>query len=83
MEPTWLTDWRQVVRGEFEEIPDLRVTTEQASDRWNLEASHLEAILDSLVDSGFLCRSPEGVYSSGARGPLQSIKALSLGAPPV
>jgi DNA-binding IclR family transcriptional regulator len=59
---TRLDHWLQLIRGEFQEVPDLRVTLEQAAVLWNLEPRDLELILDTFVDAGFLRRSPAGSY---------------------
>ena len=34
---TRIEDWLQVIRGEFHETPDLRVTLDQAETRWDLD----------------------------------------------
>ncbi len=59
---TRLDHWLQLIRGEFQEVPDLRVTLEQAAVLWKLEPRDLELILDTFVDVGFLRRSPAGSY---------------------
>jgi hypothetical protein len=61
--PNRLVDWLPVIHGEFEERSDLRLTVEQASERWGVDATRLEAIMDTFVDVGYLGRSPDGVYS--------------------
>jgi DNA-binding IclR family transcriptional regulator len=58
-----IVDWLQVIRGEFDEAPDLRVTVEQAVELWNVDVSTVRTILETFVDVGFLRRSPDGVYS--------------------
>lgn len=59
---TRLDHWLQLIRGEFQEVPDLRVTLEQAAVLWNLEPRDLEVLLETFVDVGFLRRSPDGSY---------------------
>ncbi len=59
---TQLDDWLQLIRGEFQEVPDLRVTLEQAAGLWNLEPRELELLLETFVDVGFLRRSSNGSY---------------------
>lgn len=49
-------------RGEYAEMPDLRLTTQQAARLWGLDAATSHAILDALVDAEFLCRMPSGAY---------------------
>jgi hypothetical protein len=58
-----LSDWVQVIRREFLESPHLRVTVDEASRVWGLEAAKLEAVLDAFVAARFLNRSAEGVYT--------------------
>ncbi len=41
---TRLDDWLSLIRGEFQKVPDLRVTLEQAAVLWNLEPRDLELI---------------------------------------
>ena len=57
-----LDEWLQLIRGEFQEVPDLRVTLEQAQGRWNLEPRDLKLMLEAFVDVGFLRRSADGSY---------------------
>ena len=45
------------IRGEFNEMPGLRLTPEQAARLWGLERAACRAILDHLVASSFLCWS--------------------------
>ena len=59
---TRLNDWLQLIRREFEEVPDLRVTLEQAEVLWKLEPRDLELILETFVDVGFLRHSSDGPY---------------------
>ena len=50
------------VRGEFEEMPDLRLTTRQAQRFWALDAAECETVLGLLVDGQYLMRTPNGVF---------------------
>jgi hypothetical protein len=52
----------QLIRSEFQEVPELRVTIEQAAVLWNLETRDLELILETFVDVGFLRRASDGSY---------------------
>ena len=49
------------VRAEFLEMPGLRLTSAQAARLWGLEAVTCEAVIDTLVHSRFLRRTPAGV----------------------
>jgi hypothetical protein len=50
------------IRGEFLEMPGLRLTVAQATRLWNIDALVCEALLESLVDARFLVRSVSGAY---------------------
>lgn len=72
-------DMLKRIRGEFLEMPGLRLRHEQAQRLWGLDAKTCSELLDILVTSGFLCRSSNGAYgrqSDGALGlPFQMAKA--------
>ena len=59
---TRLDNSLQLIRGAFQEVPALRITLEQAQERWNLEPRDLELILETFVDVGFLRHSQDGAY---------------------
>jgi hypothetical protein len=50
------------VRGEYGEMPGLRVTAAQASWLWQVEGPTCEVLLDHLVEEGFLRRRTNGYY---------------------
>lgn len=50
------------VRGEFLEMPGLRLTQTQAQRLWGLDASTCSALLAGLMDAGFLCRTRDGAF---------------------
>jgi hypothetical protein len=58
------------VRGEYSEMPGLRVTLEQACRLWQLDATTCEKLLNHLVCGGFLYKNESGFYiaSSVTRG---------------
>ena len=58
-----VADWRQMVRGEFQEIPGLHLTQRQAQRLWGLDAATCEALLDSLVQEHFLRRTSSDQYA--------------------
>ena len=49
-------------RGEFLEMPGLRLTVSQARKLWNLDATLCESLLSSLVEARFLVRLPDGAF---------------------
>ncbi len=52
-----LADAVRRVRGEFLEMPGLRLTPAQAARFWAFDASFCNEVLASLVDARFLVRS--------------------------
>ena len=61
-------DWAQIVRGEFVESPGLHVTKPQAQRLWGLDPVRCDALLEALVASGFLRRTPKGSYARADSG---------------
>ena len=57
-----VTDWLQLIRAEYLEIPGLRLTKAQVERLWNLDEVVSTAILAALVDAKFLKRMPRDVY---------------------
>lgn len=51
------------IRGEFLEMPGLRLTTGQARRLWALDSTAAEDVLRALVRSGFLQMTRDGKYS--------------------
>jgi len=69
------------IRGEFLEMPDLKITTSQACRLWNLKEPHCCEALDVLVGEGFLVRTLSGAFialPSAARPVKAAIAELSL-----
>ena len=58
------------VRNEYLEMPGLSLTLGQAQRMWQLRRTECERLLGSLVDSGFLARTPSGAFvrASGRGG---------------
>jgi len=52
----------EIVRGEYLEMPGLRLTRQQARRLWALDADTCDALLATLEGSGFLRRTREGEY---------------------
>lgn len=50
------------IRGEYQEMPGLRLTFAQACRLWQLDAATCHAVLQQLVGDRFLHRTPEGAY---------------------
>jgi hypothetical protein len=50
------------IRGEFLEMPGLRLTREQARRLWALDDTTCRWLLDALVEARFLTLQPDGRY---------------------
>lgn len=55
-------DMLRRVRGEFLEMPGLRLTEAQARRLWGLDAAMCSALLAALVDARFLFRTRDGAF---------------------
>ena len=50
------------VRGEYIEMPGLRLTTAQAQRLWGLDRASCDALLGALVDAKFLAKTRDGAF---------------------
>ena len=50
------------VKGEYLEMPGLRLTIAQAQRLWGLDRSVCDSLLGALVDSKFLFRTRDGAF---------------------
>lgn len=57
-----VTDWVQLVRSEFVEMPGLSLTKPQAQRLWGFDPLICEGVLEALVDAEFLRRTRDGFY---------------------
>ena len=57
------------IRGEYTEMPGLRVTQPQAQRLWGLDEATCRQALDGLVRTGFLRRTDAGQYLRLTEGP--------------
>ena len=51
------------IRGEYLEMPGLRLTRPQAQRLWGLDEQTCAQLLDSLADDRFLLRRGDGTYA--------------------
>jgi hypothetical protein len=65
------------VRGEFLEMPGLRLTSAQAQRLFGLDCATCAQLLESLVEERFLCVSG-GTYARLSDGPVQAVLKASL-----
>ena len=56
-------DATDLIRMEYAEMPRLQLTFLQAQRLWNLSEELCEGALHTLVRSGFLVRTCDGLYS--------------------
>jgi hypothetical protein len=56
------------VRGEYREMPGMRLTVDQAMRLWMLERGTCTKVLDSLVAARFLGRDANGRYARAHSG---------------
>ena len=60
--PDHITDWLQLIRAEYLEVPGLCLTTEQAQRLWGLDAVAMDALFAALVDVKFLRCTRQNAY---------------------
>ena len=63
------------IRGEFGEMPGLRLTLPQACRLWHLDASHCREVLERLIAEGFIHETADGAYTAVAATRGRSAKA--------
>jgi len=50
------------IRGEYMEMPGLRLSLAQAQRLWGMDAESCTIVLQLLIDASFLRRTPNGEY---------------------
>lgn len=55
------------VKGEYLEMPGLRLTAAQAQRLWGLDSQACDALLGALVDTKFLYRTRDGAFMRASR----------------
>jgi hypothetical protein len=61
-------EWNQIIRGEFLEIPGLRLTKDQIQQLWGLRADACTRVLEALLSQRFLQLTADGHYVHGPFG---------------
>ncbi len=64
------------IRGEYDEMPGLRLTFSQACRLWQLDGTTGLAVLEQLVAERFLCLTHDGVYIALAHARRKPAKAV-------
>ncbi len=54
------------IRGEFGEMPGLRLTFAQACRLWHLDPAHCRAVIEHLVAERFVHQAADGAYTAVA-----------------
>jgi hypothetical protein len=57
------TEWLQIIRAEYLEMPALALTRPQMQRLFGLDGERCNILLRELVASGFLVRRPDGNYA--------------------
>lgn len=65
------------IRGEYREMPGLRLTVRQAQRLWGLDGTTCHAVLTVLVDEGFLSVTRDGSFVALAGGELRTRTPLA------
>ena len=63
-----ITQWIHIVRGEFQEFPEMRLTKSQVQRLWSLDTLTCDALLSALIDGRFLKRTSNGLYARADAG---------------
>jgi hypothetical protein len=50
------------IRGEYREMPGLRLTVAQACRLWQVDSAICEIVIQTLVAEGFLARTASGMF---------------------
>lgn len=56
------------IRGEYREMPGMRLRLEQAMRLWSIDGATCRHVLDNLVREGFLQRDETGRYARAHSG---------------
>jgi len=63
-----IREWTRRIRAEFMEMPGLALTRRQFKRLWILDAPLCDAVLDALLESGFLRRGRDDTYCRADSG---------------
>ena len=56
------SDWLNLIRAEYKEIPGLNLTKAQIQRLWGLDRTACDTLLGALVDAKFLFRTRDGAF---------------------
>ena len=63
------------IRGEYREMPGLRLTLAQAARLWHLDTSTCQEVLEELRRQGFLRQASDGTYLTLGSSHPRAVKA--------
>jgi hypothetical protein len=58
-----LTDWTSLIQAEYREMPGLQLTKPQVRRLWGLDPQMCDVVLDTLVATAVLKKTPRETYS--------------------
>lgn len=73
-----IIDAVELIRLEYSELPELRLTFWQAQRLWSFSEELCERALTALITSGFLARTPDGAYIRRNPSPMSVERVASL-----
>jgi hypothetical protein len=65
------------IRGEYCEMPGLRLTLAQACRLWQVDSTTCQPLLEQLVREGFLYQTTDGAYLAASTAPKRQVAAVS------
>jgi hypothetical protein len=68
VEQSTVTDWLRLIRAEYLEMPGLHLTKPQIQRLWRLDSRLCDALLDALVSTEFLKKTPHEAYVLSGEG---------------
>jgi hypothetical protein len=64
------------IRGEYQEMPGLRLTRAQACRLWQVDPATCEVVLQTLLAEGFLARTTNGMFVASPAPEMARVKPL-------
>jgi hypothetical protein len=65
---TTRSEWLDLIRAEYMEIPGLNLTKAQVQRFWGLDPLTCDALIDALIAGGFLKRTSANLYVRASLG---------------
>jgi hypothetical protein len=71
-----ISDYLDLIKAEYDEMPGLSLTKGQAQRLFGLDPMKCEALLDTLVATRYLARTGSGAYCRFSDGPIRRAPRL-------